>query len=328
VRVRRRGISETASFACRSEAEQWAHEVEQAMESGLWSRTNRGGGFTMGWVLDRYLASRRPNRDARRQLEWWRGHLGARALTSVSRKRILGLRRQLAQERTSSGKCRSPATVNRYMAALSGLFSWALRSDYLDVHPTKGIASLAESSARLRCLTDDEREALIVACREVGGLRLQTLVVLGLSTGARRGELLRLRWSDLDIPKCQVVVRGSGRLKSRTLPLPGPAMSLLSRLSKVRRIDRNEVFVEPNGRVRFPRATWKSALETARIEDFRFHDLRHSAAAYLAKSGASLPEIAEILGNRTLQSVLRYSHLTEAHTPTAIGRMQDDLFES
>ncbi len=213
------------------------------------------------------------------------------------------------------------------MAALSGLFSWALKSDHLTVHPMKGIEPLAEETSRLRCLSDEERESLLAACSEKGGLRLQTLVVLALSTGARRGELLRMQWSDLDIAARQVTIHGSGRLRTRTLPLPSPAFELLGRLSRVRRIDRRDVFAEPDGRVRFPRAAWRASLETAAIEDFRFHDLRHSAAAYLAQSGASLPEIAAILGTRTLQGVRRYSHLTVSQAPTALGRMHEDLFE-
>jgi len=328
VRIRRRGFKETASFANRSEADEWAREVERAIEKGLWSAGGRSGGFTLGWILDRYLVSRRPNRDTRRQLEWWRRHLGAEAAAAISKRRILGLRRTLTHEKTRSGRGRSPATVNRYMAALSGLFSWALKSDYLAVHPTKGIESLTEGSARLRCLSDEERESLIRACRQSGGLRLQTLVVLALSTGARRGELLSLRWSDLDIANRQVIIQGTGRLRTRTLPLPGSAFELLGQLSRVRRIDRSDVFAEPDGRVRFPRAAWRTALTSAAIEDFRFHDLRHSAASYLAQSGASLAEIAEILGNRSLQGVRRYSHLTVNQTSSALGRMHEDLFET
>jgi integrase len=328
VRVRRRGITETASFSSRTEADQWAAEVEQAIDSGLWSDVDSVGGLTVGWILDRYMAHKHPNRDTRSQLEWWRRHLGSGAATSVSRRKILSLRRALANEELRSGRTRSPATVNRYMAALSGMLSWALKSDHLAVHPMKGIEPLAEASTRSRCLSGEERQALIVASREAGGLRLETLVVLALSTGATRGELLRLCWSDLNVDQRQVVIHGTGRLRTRTLAVPEPAFKLLGQLSRVRRIDRQEIFSEPDGRVRFPRAAWRSALASAGIENCRFHDLRHSAASYLAQSGASLPEIAEILGTRTLEGVQRYSHLTESRPPTALGRMHEDLFEA
>ena len=328
VRVRRRGVAETATFQTRAEADAWGREIEQAIDGGLWNVGEGVGGFTLGWILDRYLAARRPNLDARRQLEWWRRHLGHEAVAAISRRRLLALRRSLRREEIRGGRQRSPATVNRYMAALSALYSWALKCEYVHLHPLLGLEPLAEGSTRIRCLTDEERHALIDASLEAGGLRLQTLVVLALSTGATRGELLRLRWADLDVANRQVVIEGTGRLKSRTLPLPDTAFEMLGRLSRVRRIDRRDVFAGPEGRVRFPRAAWQGALTAAGIEDFRFHDLRHSAAAYLAQSGASLPEIAEFLGNRTLHGARRYSHLTTGRASTALGRMHSDLFES
>ena len=101
------------------------------------------------------------------------------------------------------------------------------------------LGPLEEGRTRIRCLDPKEREALIQACRESGGLRLETLVVLALSTGATRGELLRLRWPDLDVRERQVLIHGTGRLRTRTLTLPEPALRLLARLSKVRRIDRS-----------------------------------------------------------------------------------------
>jgi integrase len=298
------------------------------MYKGLWNRRGRDSGFTVDWVLDRYLAERRPSQDARRHLEWWRGHLGTDVAGAVDSRRVLSLRDKLAGERSTAGKTRSPATINRYVAALSGLYSWAVEYHLVDGHPVSGVTPLDEGAARLRCLSPEEKQALIAACRETGGLRLQALVVVGLSTGARRGEILRLRWSDLDIKKQQLTIKGSGRLRSRTLPLPSSAMSLLAKLARVRRIDGNKIFADSHGRVRFPRAAWQAALEVAEIEDFRFHDLRHSTAAYLARNGASLPEIAQILGTRTLQGVRRYAGLTESQTPSVIGKMHEELFET
>ena len=328
VRIRRRGVSETATFASQAEAREWAREVEQALYMGLWNRRAKDGGFTISWIMDRYLVERKPSRDVCRQLAWWRESIGSQAARSVTRRQLLDLRCRLIEEQSTGGRQRSPATVNRYMAAMSGLFSWAVQQHYIDAHPMKGIASLAEGAARLRILSPEEKQDLISACRSAGGLRLQALVVVGLATGARRGEILKLRWSDLDIEARVVTINGSGRLQRRTLPLPASAMSLLAKLARVRRIDGNLIFADSHGLVVFPRAAWKAALATAGIEDYRFHDLRHSTAAYLAKSGASLPEIAQVLGNRTLQGVRRYAELIDSPTPAVIGKMHDDLFEA
>lgn len=326
VRVRRQGVCETATFDTESEAELWAREVERAIASRQWDSATGSQEIPLGRLLDRYLVSRRPSRDSRRQLEWWRDHLSAEPVGKLSRRRVLQLRRRLAAESTRRGRVRSSATVNRYVAALSGFLSWTQRRGFLERHPLRGIEPLVENPARVRCLSTQERNRLLVACREIGGLRLEALVVLALSTGAQRGELMRLRWSDLDLAQSGVSFPGNGRRRARVLPLAVPALVLLRQLARVRRIDGDEIFADPNGRVVFPRAAWRSALESAAIRDFRFHDLRHSAASYLARSGASLPEIAEILGHKSLQGVRRYSHLTESQTPAVLGRMHEELF--
>lgn len=76
----------------------------------------------------------------------------------------------------------------------------------------------------------------------------------------------------------------------------------------------------------FQRA-WMTALKRASLEDFRFHDLRHTAASYLAMNGAGLREIADILGHKTLAMVQRYAHLTEDHKSAVINRMATAIFE-
>ncbi len=318
---------ETASFGSLEEAKQFADEVEAAIAADRWSGRRQGGQFTFGWVLDRYFAHRRPGSDARRQLDWWRSRLGSRGVGEISRRKVLELRRELAGEASRNGKRRSPATVNRYVSALSGVFSWALRKEYVDRHPIQGVEPLAERRAPLRVLSVVERRRLLESCRVTGGSRLEALVVLALSTGARRGELLTLRWSDLDLVRKRIGFPGKGRSRPRTLPLPDSAADLLCRLNRVRRIDCDLVFADVNGQVGFPRAAWRTAVDRSELDTFRFRDLRHTAAACLARSGATLAELAEILGTRTLQGVRRYADLTEERTPTAIERMQLELFQ-
>lgn len=75
------------------------------------------------------------------------------------------------------------------------------------------------------------------------------------------------------------------------------------------------------------RKHWYKAMEDAELEDFRFHDLRHSAASYLAMNGATLAEIAEILGHKTLQMVKRYAHLSDQHTAKVVERMNKSIFK-
>ena len=92
-------------------------------------------------------------------------------------------------------------------------------------------------------------------------------------------------------------------------------------MARLRRIDTDLIFAGSKGTVHFPKKPWLKALDEAGIEDFTFHDLRHSAASYLAMSGATLTEIAAVLGHKTLAMVKRYSHLSDQHTAQVVARM-------
>jgi integrase len=184
-----------------------------------------------------------------------------------------------------------------------------------------------EPRGRVRFLSDEERYRLLGACRESLNPSLHTIVVLALSTGARRGELLSLCWPDVDLQRGTLTFHETKNRERRTVPLAGQAFVLTQQHAKVRRLGTLLVFPDPTGtRPANIRAAWQGAVRRARIEDFHFHDLRHSAASYLAMNGASLLEIAEVLGYKTLAMVKRYAHLTEGHTRSVVERMNKAVF--
>ena len=167
-----------------------------------------------------------------------------------------------------------------------------------------------EDNARLRFLTDAERERLLTACRLSSWGKLYLLVLMALTTGARRGELLKLTYGDLDLASGTAYLRTSKNGEPRVLPLV-PAV-----LAEIRRHGDKAAAVRLfAARYHADKAmsfgtVWCAAIRRASIEDFRFHDLRHSCASYLAQSGASLVEIADVLGHKSLDVTRRYSHLT------------------
>ena len=132
-------------------------------------------------------------------------------------------------------------------------------------------------------------------------------------------------WSDVDFQMGLIRLENTKNNERRSVPLTGLALDIVRDLASVRRIDTDLVFPIKGGRqgLRIP---WEAALKKAEIEDFRFHDLRHTAASYLAMNGATLAEIAEILGHKTLQMVKRYAHLTEQHTSKVVTRMTESIF--
>jgi len=152
-------------------------------------------------------------------------------------------------------------------------------------------------------------------------------VLLALSTGMRRGEILSLTWDDLDPERRTIILQDTKNKERRAVPLVGVAYRLLRDLRKSRSNESDLLFPgsDPERPVDI-RKPWETALKRAEIKDFRFHDLRHSAASYLAMSGASLPEIAGVLGHKTYQMVKRYAHLSDQHTVAVVERMNEKIF--
>ena len=139
---------------------------------------------------------------------------------------------------------------------------------------------------------------------------------------------MSLTWNDVDFQRQTIVLHDTKNGERRSVSLNGLALELLLDLSKVRRLDTNLLFASKvNGKVPVDiRTAWEVALKNAGISNFRFHDLRHSAASYLAMNGATLAEIAEVLGHKTLAMVKRYAHLSEQHTAKVVAAMNEKIF--
>lgn len=210
---------------------------------------------------------------------------------------------------------RSGATLNRYLVALGALYAWARRNRLVPrgfESPTKHVEKTPESRGRVRYLSDDERTRLLAACRESAWPRLYVLVLMALTTGARRGELLGLRWCDIDLVRSEAVLHDTKNGDRRVLILL-PAVCDELRLFAPKDADTSRALVfrsrlRPSKPYAMAQA-FRDALDLAGIKNFRFHDCRHTAASYMAQHGASLLEIADTLGHRQLRMVQRYAHL-------------------
>jgi integrase len=267
-------------------------------------------------------------RNQAKQLAWWRAELGTRTLADVTPAVIAEARGKLARGVTVRGRQRSPSTVNRYLAALSHALTVAMKEwGWLEDNPLRKVTKPKEPRGRVRYLADDERARLLEECRRSESPDLYCAVVLALSTGARRMEILGLRWGQADFARRAITLLETKNGEIRSLPLVGHAFDLLEERAKIRRIDTDLVF--PGRKRNRPidlRSPFETAVKRAGIEDFRWHDLRHSAASYLAMNGATLAEIAELLGHKTLAMVKRYAHLSQAHTTRVVEAMNVRIF--
>lgn len=296
--------------------------------------------MVVGELVDRYVAGDhftqlRSKRDRLRQLMWRKKQIGHCLLADVTPAVVAECRDILSRGETPKGGSRQPATVNRYLAALSRAFRVAATEwGWLDDNPLRNVSKLKEPRGRVRFLSDEERQALLSACRESRNPYLYPIVMMALCTGMRHAEIMNLTWDDIDLDRRRVVLQETKNQDRRSVPIVGPLFEIFKSLSSERRrIDTALVFpaAQRIGRETKPidiQNAWRVALKRAHIEDFRFHDLRHSAASYLAMNGATLAEIAQVLGHKTLQMIKRYGHFTEQHTAKVLERMANNVFAS
>ncbi len=325
--------TETATFKRKTDAKKWAAATEAAIREGRYFKTRESKKRTVSDLVDRYIEEILPQKSAimikqKYQLQWWKKQIGYLILADLS-PAVIGQQRDiLFRTRTIFDKKRSPASVNRYMAAFSHALTIAFKEwGWLDENPIRKVNKMRESKGRVRFLSEEERIRLLEACENSTYKPLYTIVVLALSTGARKMEVMGLQWKEIDFNQQAIRLHFTKNREMRSLPLQGLALDLLKDLNKVRRLNTTLLFPGSNPKKPFEiRKAWIRALNEAQIEDFRFHDLRHTAASYLAMNGATITELSEILGHKTLQMVKRYTHLTDNHTANIVGRMNEKIF--
>lgn len=329
VLIRIKGFpSQSQTFSRKTDAKIWAQQVETEMRNGRFIKTPEGKKHTLNEAIDRYIHEVLPAKPKNapnviQHLKWWKEALGHCFLADITPARISQARDALSSGLTPNGKRRSPATVVRYMASLSIVLATCYREwQWIEENPIYKVTKPKEPRGRVRFLDDDERLCLLNACKASSNSFLYPVVILALSTGMRKSEILNLTWKDVDLERGRIILHQTKNGDRRLVPITGIALDLLKEVYEKR---------NPIIKLLFPssissqpidlRFAWEHALNEANIEDFKFHDLRHCCASYLAMSGASLAEIAEVLGHRTLNMVKRYAHLSEAHTSAVVARM-------
>lgn len=334
VKIRLRGSPVVnATFDRLTDAKRWAAESEADMRAGRWMGQHEARRHTLADLIDRYLAEHLPSArlrseaDRRRELALWRRELGSVLLADLTAARIVEARDRLALTPSArKGRPPAPATINRACGALRHCLNIGVRNfQWIERNPMEKIGALREPRGRARFLTADERKVLLRECL-AHSEALHAIVVLALSTGARKGEILGLRWADVDIRQGRLTFHQTKNGERRSVPLVGRALEVTREHARVRRLDCDLVFPGAKGGPLEIGKAYSEAVERAGITDFRFHDLRHTAASMLAESGATLAEIAEVLGHKTLQMVKRYAHLTEGHTRGVLERMNTAAF--
>ncbi len=248
-----------------------------------------------------------------------------------------------------------PSTVNRDLTALKAALSQAVEWGHLPEHPLKKVKpSEVKGSGKVRFLSPDEehrlREALdhreekirkdrdnANAWRKNRGYdllpslrttafadHLKPLVLLSINTGLRRAELLTLTWENVDLQTAMLTIPGSAAKsgKPRHVPLNDEALAVIKGWQKQTSGKTGLCFPGKKGEPMHDANTaWGNLMSAAKIEDFRWHDMRHDFASKLVMAGVDLNTVRELLGHADLKMTLRYAHLAPKHKAAAVAML-------
>lgn len=346
------------TFQRLTDAKIWAAKTETAIRNGeIKNIVRTAKRKTLSDVIHRYEEEVLPNlakttqRAAQTYLGYWQRELGAHALSFVTPELISDQINKLADapdgrsnpksmksaNEQVSVKPKSRKTLKHYRDTLAVLFKYAQQWGWIGSNPLDGVNKITGiRDQRDRYLEDSERKVLLEACRNSPNQQLYPIVIFALSTGARRSEILGLSLRDIDMARGLAILRDTKNGETRSVPIVGHLHELLTEQIQWVNESYNQFAPNADNRWLFPRrdlraaidirTAWENALVTSGVRDFRFHDLRHSTASYLAMQGAGLLEIADMLGHKTLQMVKRYAHLSGDHKRGLAEKLNDKMF--
>lgn len=214
-------------------------------------------------------------------------------------------------------KGQQKSTTNRSLALLKRMFNLAIEEGYAEVNPARKVKMFSEAdNLKERILTEGEERLLLVSCCE----HMKDIVTFALNTGMRLGEILNLKWANVDMKSGTIKVEFTKSGKTRIVPVNQTLREMLARPRK-----RGEVYVftNPDSKDRFreTKRSFKTGCRRAGIEGLRFHDLRHTFASRLVQNHVDVGTVRKLLGHSTLLITQRYIHSDETTLRSAVGSL-------
>lgn len=316
VQVRRQGQnSQSRSFVSRSDAQQWAREMEVRADKGNLStdlsplRTTKTSD-----LVNRYKKDITPQKKSHRAETLV---LSAFLRHPISNKKLSNLKKQdFVKYRDQRLKSIKASSLKRELTVIRHVFQIAM--DEWDIPLTRNpVAELnfkAQDFGRERRLKDGEYEKLILAAQTRQNPYIPIVIIFAIESAMRRGEILALAWNQVDLKRRCATILESKNGHSRTIPLTPTAYALLQG------IDRDGELVFPLTKDALKMA-WGRLLKVAKIEDLHFHDLRHEAVSRFFELGLTVPEVASISGHRDTRMLLRYAHANTSKLQAKLERL-------
>lgn len=316
-KVVRKGFpTQYKTFDMKAQAQAWARAVEVAMDDGTWGDPAGSADVTFGALLKRYHESVTPSKRSRSSESYRLAKLRRRKISDYSMRNltthVLG---EYRDARLKEGA--TAATVCRELASICAVITHAQREWGLKLaNPAKLVKKPRLPPGRNRSLKPHETERLLEELHPSNHKRrhplLHPVVQFALETAMRRGEILDLRWRNVDFEQRTAFLPLTKNGKARTVPLSSRAVEILSSLSRTD----DRVFPISDYAVE---CAFVRACKRAEIDDMHFHDLRHMATTALSKKLPNVIELASVTGHSNVQMLKRYYHTSAAELALKLG---------
>ena len=319
--------------ASKRQAELVESKLKVEIVEGKYMDIKKDSGITFTEFADRYIQehSKVENKswyEDENRMKLLKSEFGNRPLSSIETKDIVQFKTKLLTRKKGPGKELRPATINRYLMLLRGMYSRAIEwGIFHQVNPCQRVKALKENNEKNRYLSIEEIQQLLAQCKD----ELADVVEFALSSGMRAGEIVGLKWVDVDFKLGLIYVRRSGKTsyspksgKNRVVPMNGGSRRVLLNRSEMRT---DEFVFESRHWEGYKAAVVRANLNppgTPEIDKVVFHTLRHSFASHLAIKGVDLYRIAKLLGNTFQVVEKRYAHLQPKHLQEV--RMLDNIW--
>jgi integrase len=322
------------SFRTLTDAKNWVRKQESSILEGKYMPDNKARKYTLSDLIDQYTRlhlSKFPRRlkDQSSHLKWWRDQYGHKSLIEISPSLLAEAKELLLNGTTSRKINRTNSTVNRYFSSLSRAFTIAFQEwQWISENPFRRVSKLKENGGRNRFLSKEELYTLLKGCKESKNPHLYGMVLFAASMGLRFGEIVGLRWKHIDFDNGFTTLERTKNGDIRVVPLPGQVAAYLKDLQCPKLPD-EFLFPSKDPAKRHPpsmiRKAFQKALRLAGIDNFKYHDLRHTCASHLAMNGATQGELMEILGHRSPTMTRRYAHFSKEHIARVLQKTSNNL---
>ena len=313
-----------------SKALEWAQKIEVQMKEGTYKEVsehdinNNSKKFVYCQELIDYFKEKiAPERYSYYEkyttiYEWWKARIGNVKIKDLTSSMLASCKVSLMAEKIHIGesiKNRSNNTINKYLMGLSAILTFAVKElEIIETNPMSKVGIMKKPDGRTRFLSEQEIEIFAEACKKHSLVTFIFFLLL-ISTGGRYSEVLHLQVENIDKKNSRIHFLNTKNKTNRGIGIDERLLELINNYLKDNNIESGYIFINPKtNKFIYMRGILIKIIKDVGLEDFHIHDIRHTFASRSAVNGASLLDIAILLGHRSLVMAKRYSHLTQQHT--------------